>query len=105
LTFRNEPPIVRPTPQTIGRQIGCAGTTAGSVGGLKMSVAGPQSHDSPARHPGKGSPRTGNAPGAAAGGVFSSGQISSASSGVATWRRALESRSVPADELPLRADE
>ena len=35
------------------------------------SVAGPQSHDSPARLPGKGSPRTGNAPGAAAGGVFS----------------------------------
>ena len=35
-----------------------------------MSVAGPQSHDSPARLPGKGSPRTGNAPGAAAGGVF-----------------------------------
>ena len=37
-----------------------------------MSVAGPQSHDSPARLPGKGSPRTGNAPGAAAGGVFHS---------------------------------
>ena len=37
-----------------------------------MSVAGPQSHDSPARLPGKGSPRTGNAPGAAAGGVFRS---------------------------------
>src|SRR5262245_8879010 len=39
---------------------------------MEMSVAGPQSHDSPARHPGKGSPRTGNAPGAAAGGVFAS---------------------------------
>ena len=53
-----------------GRQVGCEGTTAGSADGYRNSVAGPQSHDSPARRPGKGSPRTENAPGAAAGGVL-----------------------------------
>jgi hypothetical protein len=46
----------------IGRQIGCAGVTAGSADGRRKSVAGPQSHDSPARRPGKGSPRNGERP-------------------------------------------